>query len=130
MKSASCRGVLGEVEVAAARFGHPAQEILIESATHAQRGGRGSVLAEARRVADDRLGIGDATVCEAVGQQQAPAEPGGGEALAHLLAAAQPAAAQVRVPPSADPPQHGLRMILRHRRPATRDGTSTTTRSL
>ena len=90
------------VEVAAAGIGEFGEERLIEVLPDTERGRRDATSLELGRVTGQFAGVLDADVGEAVGQQQAAVDALGQEVAGDLLAATQPAAAQVRAATSLD----------------------------
>jgi hypothetical protein len=96
-------GAVGDVvEVPAAGVGHGLEEGLVEVVADPERGRRHASLAQHGHVAGQLIGIGDAPVCQAVGQQEAAVDGTLAEPQRDLFAAGEPTAREVGAATRAD----------------------------
>jgi hypothetical protein len=92
--------------------GDPGEELLVEALAEADRRGADALVARAARHRDERLGLGDASVREPVGEQEhrLRADPAGDGA--ELLDALQPAAGEIGHAAGLDPVEGLLELLL------------------
>ena len=102
---ADLRRVGDVVEVAATRVGERLEQVLVEVVADAEGRRRDAAGTELGGMVAELVRVGDPDIGQAVGQQQAAIDAQLGEVAGHLLAAAQPALAEVRAATRLDGPQ-------------------------